>query len=274
MTELNRIGVLGLGRMGSVIAGHLVTAGFHVFGYDPAEVSHPLPGIIRCSSEAEVAESADVILVIVGFDEEVKNILFEERFFAALRSGHLIAILSTVQPATLNDIRATIPDHVGIVDSPVCRGQVAAEEGRLLALLGGADGDLERFTPVATAFCSDVIRVGGLGAAQVTKMANNVMLWAAYFGVFESMRLMNAAGVDVETAREALLTSSARSWALEMWPDVRPVWAQDDLAIAKQVAENLHVPVPVLESVADAFDIWQKPEEHFLREVAEERLPG
>lgn len=274
MTELKRIGVLGLGRMGSVIAGHLVAAGFHVFGYDPAEPSRPLPGVVRCSSEAEVAESADAILVIVGFDEEVKTILFEERFFAALRGGHLIAILSTVQPATLNDIRATIPDQVGIVDAPLCRGQVAADEGRLLALLGGADGDLERFTPVAAAFCSDVIRVGGLGAAQVAKMANNVMLWSAYFGVFESMRLMNAAGVDIDTARDALLTSSARSWALEMWPDVRPVWAHDDLAIARTVAANLHVPVPVLESVAEAFDIWQKPEEHFLREVAEGRTPG
>jgi 3-hydroxyisobutyrate dehydrogenase-like beta-hydroxyacid dehydrogenase len=267
-TDRKRVGILGLGRMGSSIAHNVARAGFRVQAFDPASepVLFPEPNIELKQSEGGAAEGADIILVIVGFDEEVKTILFQPGFVARLHAGQVIAVMSTVRPDTMNELRRGLPDFVRLVDAPVCRGQVAADEGRLLALVGGDVADVDNVRDVLGAFCTQIERTGALGTGQVTKMANNVMLWAAYFGVFESMRLMRAAGVDVDLARNALLSSSANSWALSMWPDIRPVWAQDDLEIAQQVATSLDVPAPVLASVYDAFQLWPNPEQTYLAE--------
>jgi 3-hydroxyisobutyrate dehydrogenase-like beta-hydroxyacid dehydrogenase len=257
------VGILGLGRMGSVIARHIAAAGFRVQAYDPVarEEDFGPAGVELRSSEGGAVEGADVVLLIVGYDEEVKDIVSAPGFQASCRPGQVVAVMSTVRPSTMAEIAAALPAGVAAVDVPVCRGQVAADEGRLLALLGGAEADVQRCLPVLRAFCTDMEHVGDLGTGQVAKMANNVMLWSAYFGVFEAMQLMRGAGVDAERARQALRSSSADSWALSMWPNVRPVWAHDDLAIAKQVAAAVGVEVPVLSAVSEAFGRWPNPEE-------------
>lgn len=261
------VGLLGLGRMGNAISRHLVRAGFRVQGYDPKiGASDVLPSVKVVDSEREAVVGADVILMVVGFDDELKRIVSDPQWAGSLSAGQVIVVVSTVQAETIKMISEVVGHGVKVVDAPVCRGQQAADDGTLLAVVGGAEGDVQLCRPVLDAFCSDVVRVGGLGAGQVVKMANNVMLWANYFGIFDAMRLMHSAGVDLEQATAALMSSSASSWALGKWPDLRPVWAADDLEIAGQVAAAHELEVPVTNALAEAFRIWPSPEETFKRE--------
>jgi 3-hydroxyisobutyrate dehydrogenase len=256
------VGILGLGKMGTPIAGHLTKAGFSVIGFDPAarqEDFDPI-GVKLVTSEAEAAEKADVLFVIVGFDEEVKNIVLAPEFQARCKDGLILAIVSTVLPATLLDIEKQLPDRVTLVDCPVARGQKAADEARLLAFAAGDSVAVERCLPALRAFCTDVEHVGGIGSGQVAKMANNMMLWACFFGVFESMQLLRASGVDMDRVRTALMKSSAYSFALDLWPNARPVWARDDLVIAREVAAQLGVDVSVTAAIAEAFEKYPDPE--------------
>ena len=270
-SNTTNICVLGLGRMGSVIAGHILAGGFKVKGYDPVADAKRFGemGVELADSAAAAVAGADIVFLIVGYDEEVKGIVLDPAVVSNLHPGQVIAVMSTVRPGTMTQIQAALPPGVVIVDVPVCRGQVAADEGRLLALCGGHAADVDRCRKVLATFCSDVEHVGQLGAGQVAKMANNVMLWCNYFGIFEAMQLMRAAGVDAEQARKALQNSSADSRALSMWPDLRPVWAEDDLQIAKSVATEVGIQVPVLSAVADAFEVWPSPERYYLETETE-----
>lgn len=259
------VGVLGLGRMGSVIAGHLARAGFPVLGYDPVarpEDFTPL-GVTLVGSEAETVRRAELVFVIVGFDEEVADLVTAPEFRAACHDRTLLAMVSTVLPATLHAIRRALPAGTALVDCPVARGQLAADEGRLLAFAGGDPADVRRLRPALDAFCTDVEHVGPISAGQAAKLANNVMLWSAFFGVFESMQLLRASGADLGRVRTALLKSSAASFALELWPHCRPVWGPDDLRIAAEVARRFGIDAPVTDAVAAAFDTHPNPEEQF-----------
>lgn len=259
------VGVLGLGRMGSVIAGHLARAGFPVVGYDPvarAEDFAPL-GVTLVGSEAETVGRAELVFVVVGFDEEVKDLILAPDLLARCREDTVLAIVSTVLPATLHDIRRALPAGTALVDCPVARGQVAADEARLLAFAGGEVADVERCRPALEAFCTDVEYVGPISAGQAAKLANNMMLWSAFFGVFESMQLLRASGADLDLVRTALLKSSAASFALELWPNCRPVWGPDDLRIAAEVARRFDVEVPVTDAISAAFVTHPNPEEQF-----------
>lgn len=259
------VGVLGLGRMGGVIAGHLARAGFPVVGYDPAareEDFAPL-GVTLLGSEAETVGRAELVFVIVGFDEEVKDLILAPDLLARCRDDTVLIVVSTVLPATLHEIRRVLPAGTALVDCPVARGQVAADEARLLAFAAGEVADVERCRPALDAFCTDVEYVGPISAGQAAKLANNMMLWAAYFGIVESMQLLRASGADLDRVRAALLKSSAASFALELWPYCRPVWGPDDLRIATEVARRYGIDAPVTGAVAAAFAKDPLPEEQF-----------
>lgn len=260
------VGVLGVGRMGRAVVHNLLKGGYRVCGYDPvfSEENKPFSELQLCTSEADLASRSDFILVILGFDEEVRDIVLADDFRSGLKPGSIVGIMSTVLPGTLLTIREGLPEGVALLDLPVCRGQKAADEGRLLCLVGGNHQDLDKVSAVLSSFCADIEHVGDVGSGQVAKMANNVMLWSSYFGVFDGLRLMAESGVSLEHGTEALLGSSAQSWALKMWPDVRPVWAADDLRIAIHFARSKGLEVPVLEAVAAAFAKWPNPEADFV----------
>lgn len=247
------VGVIGLGKMGHPMVRHLVKGGFTVTGCDvdgakTAAIADL--GAKGLSSPREVAAASDLVIVIVGFDNEVMDVLSgPDGVYAGLREGATIAIASTVQLDTMARIRSeteALGKGGSVLDIPICRGEPAAEKGALLLLGGGEEAAFERWRPAFATFSSDIYRLGELGAGQVGKLVNNLLLWACISANYEGLKLASALGVDEKLLREALLKSSGRNWALETWEQPRTMpWAEKDMTIVMHEADQVRMAMPL-----------------------------
>src|SRR5690606_13472629 len=128
--------------------------------------------------------------------------------------------------------------------STVCRGGRAADEGTLLSFVGGDTAVVERLRPVLSAYSSDVVHSGGVGPAQVSKAVNNLILWACLVGNHEGMAPADRYGGETEALREALMMSSAVNGALGNWGKQSMAWAQDDMNIVAEMADDCGISLP------------------------------
>lgn len=245
------VGVVGAGRMGAPIIGHLVKKGFATRACDlnPAkEVLVTGHGALWLASPAALAAACDVILVCVGFDAEVRALLAADGPLRRAKPGSIVAILSTVRAETVQVLaeQALAEQGTGlhIVDSTVCRGGEAADLGTLLSFVGGPVDVVERLTPVLRAYSSDVVHTGGVGTAQVAKAANNLVLWACLVANHEALALAQTYGMDIDVLRKALMMSSAENHALEVWGKQTMAWADDDMAIVQEMAAEAGLSLP------------------------------
>ena len=240
------VGLIGAGRMGLPIIGHLVKKGFTTLASDVNPAREALVaerGARWMNSNAELATQSDVVLVCVGFDAEVRALLAVGGALRCARPGSIVAILSTVRPETVQDLAAAAGD-LHIVDSTVCRGGEAADNGTLLSFVGGPADVVERLTPVLRAYSSDVVHTGGVGTAQVAKAANNLILWACLVADHEALALARHYGMDIEVLRRALMISSAENHALEVWGKQTMAWADDDMVIVQEMAAQAGLSLP------------------------------
>ena len=236
------VGVIGAGRMGMPIIGHLVRKGFRTFAADidlrrkPEVEAHKA---IWANTESLGRES-DVILVCVGFDREVRELLEMNR---TAFKGSIVAILSTVHPKTVKALADANRDF-HLIDSTVCRGGDAADKGTLLSFVGGPKDVVERITPVLKAYSSDVVHTGDVGSAQVAKAVNNLIMWACLVADHEGLALAKRYGVDVDMLRRALGLSSAQNAALDKWGTQTMAWSEDDMAIVAEMAAECGLSLP------------------------------
>jgi len=243
------VGVLGAGRMGLPIIGHLVRAGFPVVVYDvdPAKRETVAnKGAAFVTGIGEVAARCGTVLVCVGYEEQLNEIMLGGAgLLSRLPRGALVAVLSTVSAAVMKRLHAAAePYGVDVVDAPVCRGSRAADAGRLLSLLGGTEAAVAKFTPVARAYSADVVRLGDVGAGQAGKAVNNLILWACLVADHEGLALAKRFGVDIDQLRSALRTSSAANQALDNWGNQTMAWAEDDLKIVQEMAAETGIGLP------------------------------
>jgi 3-hydroxyisobutyrate dehydrogenase-like beta-hydroxyacid dehydrogenase len=250
---IEAVGIIGLGKMGLPMTGHMLKAGLKVAGYDldAARVAEAEKrGATACSSPREVAEQSDLVIVIVGFDSEVNEVLFAENgIFAGARENAVIAVASTVYQETMLEIGEAaekLGKGLRVLDMPLCRSERAAVDGTLLLLGGGDPKVFEECNKAFSSFASDIRVLGGLGAGQVGKMINNLLLWACISANHEGLKLGEAMGVDPEVLREALLISSGKNWALETWHLERAMpWAEKDMTIVMHEADRFRLTMPL-----------------------------
>ena len=239
-----RVGVIGAGRMGLPIIGHLARKGFKVAATDVNAARRDAVEKTNARwvpDAAALAKESDIVLVCVGYDHEVRALLEENR--EALR-GRIIAILSTVLPKTVQEFAERHKSAFTVIDSTVCRGGEAADKGTLLSFVGGPAAVVERMTPVLKAYSTDVVHTGAVGSAQVAKAVNNLILWACLVADHEGLALAQRYGLDVEMLRRALGLSSAANAVLERWGTQTMAWAEDDLAIVAQMAADCGIALP------------------------------
>jgi len=244
MTE---VGVIGAGRMGQPIIGHLVRKGFRTQVYDidaGKRASVQQRGAQWAADLASLAAASDAMLVCVGYDEELRALF--PQLAPAARSGAIVAVLSTVHPKTVQDLAAGYAG-LTVVDATMCRGGRAADEGTLLCFVGGEPATIERLRPVLGAFASDIVHTGAVGSAQVAKAANNLILWACLVADHEALSLAQCHGLDVERLRRALGMSSAANDALAKWGTQTMAWAEDDMAIVADMARECGLRLPQAE---------------------------
>jgi len=248
MTVQVTVGLIGAGRMGMPMVGHLGRKGFAPLVYDIDDSKRSAVearGARWASSVAELAQRAGIVLVCVGYDRDVRELLSLEGPFAGAARETVIAILSTIHPKTVQDLAAQLePRRIQVVDSTVCRGGRAADDGTLLAFVGGSADIVDRLRPVLSAFSSDIVHTGEVGTAQVAKAANNLIMWACLVANHEGLALAQRYGVDVEALRKSLLTSTASNAPLANWGKQSMAWAQDDLAIVSEMADECGISLP------------------------------
>jgi len=246
-TAIRTVGVIGAGRMGQPIIGHMVRKGFTVVATDIDDGKREAVvtrGAGWLDSAAALARAGDAILVCVGYDRELREVM-AAGLLRDLAHGTIVAVMSTVHPRTVRELADLArPFGVHVVDSTVCRGGRAADEGTLLSFVGGDPEIVERLKPVLACFCTDIIHSGGVGTAQVAKSANNMLMWACLIANHEALALAKRSGIDVEVLRDALLKTGAENSVLRHWGTNTMAWAEDDMEIVQSMANDAGIGLP------------------------------
>jgi 3-hydroxyisobutyrate dehydrogenase-like beta-hydroxyacid dehydrogenase len=257
MKPIETVGILGLGKMGGPIAGHLLARGFKVVGYDPvarAQEQAAARGALGAASARELAQASELVIVVVGFDSEVEQVIFgKEGVLEGARPGLIVALGSTVAPRYSKRLAARLAEkNLVLLDIPLARGEAAATSGKLL-IYGAGDLDaFERCQPVFGAFASDIFHLGPAGAGQVAKMVNNLILWACIAVNDEGLRLGRALGVDPERLCEALRHGSAQNWAMDTQAERSGMpWAEKDMGIVLEEADRARLSLPLAGTVKE-----------------------
>ena len=255
--SIGTVGVIGLGKMGGPLAGHLAGDGFSVIGYDGnsgAMAAAETFGVARSESPADMAGRSDLVIIGVGFDSQVERVIFaDDGVLAGARPGLVVAVASTIAPMSMKEIVARAADApVTFLDIPMCRGEQAAVEGELLIMGGGDRTAFEACRRAFETFADSIHYLGAVGAGQTGKMVNNLILWACISANHEGLALAGAHGVDIEPLREALLESSAENWALRTRVNEKPMpWAEKDMSIVLKEADEARLSLPLCGSIKE-----------------------
>ncbi len=185
--DKERVGIVGAGRMGFAMLKHLVKKGFSVTACDLSAEAVEARGRRRRQDRrapAALAKLCDFVILGVGYTDEVNAVVYgKDGLLENLAKGAIIAVSSTTSPFVVQEIDAAAkPKGIGVLDAPICRGRFAADEGTLLALIGGEPDVVERGRAVYSAFCSDYAHLGDVGHGQVGKTMNNLLLWVNAVG--------------------------------------------------------------------------------------------
>ena len=250
-SNIRRVGIVGLGKMGFPMARHLRKAGFEVTACDVSAAARAQAdgaGIKVAASPKAVAAASDFVIVVVGFDAEAEAVVLgSDGIAAGARPGLIVGTASTVAPRTMTKIAGKLEGSgIVLLDMPITRGEPAAEAGKMLTMVGGDVAAFEACKPALQTFASSIYHVGDLGAGQVGKMVNNLILWACISANHEGLGLAKKLGVDPERLRTALIDSSAGNWALQTRPEEQPMpWAEKDMRIVLSEADRLRISLPL-----------------------------
>jgi 3-hydroxyisobutyrate dehydrogenase len=242
-------GIIGLGAMGYQMARHMVNKGFAVAGYDvlpDAMAKAKDAGVTIVSSPAEVGTKAEVVIVMVATDDQVEDVIVRSGLLDKLVKGAVICVSSSTSPETAKELEATCAKRgIGLLDTPVVLGQPAADAGTLTVFCGGKAEAFDKAKPVLSAFGANVMHVGASGMGQLTKTANNMLLWACMSANYEVLSLAKKLGADVPKLVAALQHSSGANWSLERWGQSTGKWAEKDMDVALELAQDAKMAIPL-----------------------------
>jgi 3-hydroxyisobutyrate dehydrogenase len=255
-TTKERVGIVGVGRMGLAMLKHLVKHGYQVTAYDVDTKQLDKArdaGAATVKSPAEVARAASFVIIGVGYDDEVNEVVLgADGLLGGLAAESIIAVSSTAKPDTVKSLDQRVQTRgIDILDAPICRGRFAADEGTLLALVGGKPEMVERGRAVYRCFCSDYAHLGDVGHGQVGKTMNNLLLWINAVGLIEAGRLAETTGIDLVKLREALLMSSGASDALKEWDMISFTWALKDMQIVADMTDRAGLSLPITGAIKE-----------------------
>ena len=213
------VGWIGTGVMGTSMCGHVLDAGYRVAIYSRTKArAEPLlaRGAVWATSPSAVAAGSDVVCSIVGYPSDVREVILGEHgALEGALSGSILIDLTTSEPSLAVEIhRAAAERGVAAIDAPVSGGDVGARNATLSIMVGGDDESVERARPLLEVLGQTIVRQGGPGAGQHTKMVNQVLIATAMIGVCEALLYGYKAGLDLERVLESVASGAAGSWSL------------------------------------------------------------
>ncbi|WP_173940202.1 NAD(P)-dependent oxidoreductase [Pseudomonas sp. GW456-12-10-14-LB2] len=235
MSTRPSLGFAGIGLMGLPMCRRLLAAGYPltVWNRNPAKCA-PLveAGARQVATPAELCEQADVVMLCLADTAVVREVVFGPAGVAeGAKPGQLLVDFSSLEPTATREMAAELADKTGMawLDSPVSGGVVGAEAGSLAIMVGGDAADLDRVRPVLLELGQRVTHMGGVGAGQVTKACNQMIVACNALVIAEVVALAEQAGVDASLIAEALSGGFADSRPLQI--------------LAPQMAESCFEPV-------------------------------
>lgn len=252
------VGFIGLGIMGAPMAGHLIAGGHALFLKTRRAVPEALvaAGGTPCATAAEVAERADVIVLMLPDTDDVEAVLFGPEGVAdGLRPGKSVIDMSSISPiATRGFAERVEAAGCDYLDAPVSGGEVGARNAALSIMVGGRAEAFERVRPLFDRMGKTVTHVGEAGAGQVAKVANQIIVALTIEAVAEGLLFASKAGADPAKVRQAITGGLATSRILELHgermikrtfdPGFRIKLHQKDLNLALEGARSLGLSLP------------------------------
>jgi len=264
-----KIGFIGLGIMGSPMAGHLQDAGHEVFSLQhrsPLPEHNTAKGLKVCKTPREVAEAAEVIITIVPDTPDVERVLFGPDGVAeGLSPGKTVVDMSSISPTATKGFAKRITDKgCGYLDAPVSGGQAGAQNAALTIMVGGSEETFGKIKPLFELMGKNITLVGGNGDGQTCKVANQIIVALNIEAVAEALVFAAKAGADPAKVRQALMGGFASSKILEahgekmlkraFTPGFRIELHQKDLNLALQSARDLKVSLPNTATAQELFN--------------------
>ncbi|UQS15474.1 NAD(P)-dependent oxidoreductase [Pseudomonas sp. HS6] len=235
MSTLPSLGFAGIGLMGLPMCRRLLAAGYPltVWNRNPDKCA-PLveAGARQVATPAELCRHADVMMLCLADTAVVREVVFGPNGVAeGAKRDQLLVDFSSLEPTATREMAAQLADTTGMawLDSPVSGGVVGAEAGSLAIMVGGDAVDLDRVRPVLLALGQRVTHMGGVGAGQVTKACNQMIVACNALVIAEVVALAEQSGVDASQIAEALAGGFADSKPLQI--------------LAPQMAESRFEPV-------------------------------
>jgi 2-hydroxy-3-oxopropionate reductase len=223
-------------------------------------------GAKQAATPRELAAEADVVITMLPDTQAVELVLFGARGVReGVRAGSLVIEMSTIHPSAARRFAERLAEAgVAMLDAPVSGGERGAIDGTLSIMVGGPEDAFERALPLLRIPGENVTHVGGPGAGQFTKAANQLVVGATIQAVAEALVMATKAGVDPAVVRRALLGGFAGGSILEVHgqrmldgdfaPGFRSILHRKDARIVLETADELGAPVPSFQVAAAAFE--------------------
>ncbi len=265
---MERIGLIGLGIMGKPMARNLLRAGYPLIVHNRRRA--PMDELVELSARAadspkQLAAGSNIVITMLPDSETVARVVSGENgIFDGAEPGTIVIDMSTTSPRVARELSISAEARgFAMLDAPVSGGEVGAQDATLSIMVGGTADAFTRVLPILRVLGSNVVHVGGAGAGQLTKAANQIIVALTIAAVAEALVLVAKAGGDPARARQAMLGGFASSRILELHgqrmltanfaPGGRVRTHHKDLQIALELAEQYGLTLPLTEQVDALF---------------------
>ncbi len=263
-----KIGFIGVGIMGTPMAGRLMDGGHELYLNDISPIPQALldKGATVAATAREAAETGEIIIVMVPDTPDVEAVLFSENGVAeGLSDGRIVVDMSSISPVETKEFAEKI-NALGCsyLDAPVSGGEVGAKAGTLTIMVGGESATFDKVKPLFELMGQNITLVGKNGDGQTCKVANQIIVALTIEAVAEALLFASKAGADPARVREALMGGFASSKILEIHgermirrtfdPGFRIALHQKDLNLALSNARKLQLALPNTATAQELFN--------------------
>jgi 2-hydroxymethylglutarate dehydrogenase len=263
-----KAGFIGIGRMGSRMARHILEAGYDLTVNDlrkEAAVHLLEKGAKWVDTPSAMAETCDIVFSSLPSPEDVQIVVYGmDGLIEGWKAGDIYADMSTnSHDLVIKMAQDAVKKGVAVLDAPVTGGTKGAEEGNLVFIVGGEKAALEKIEGILYTMGKKIYHVGDTGSGTVAKLVNNVISITSNAIMAEAFVLGVKAGVDPQMLYEVAVSGTANNWDLEKYPDsvfignfepgFRLSLASKDVGLALQLGRKLGVPLPVAAAVDQSY---------------------
>lgn len=270
MTEIKKIGFIGLGVMGHAIAANLLADGYdlHVYNRTVSKADDLVAnGAHLAATPKAVAEVSDLIITMVGYPTDVKAVYFDKStgIFSGISAGKLVVDMTTSTPTLAKEIAEKASELGALaLDAPVSGGDIGAKNRTLTIMTGGDRLAYDRLADVFSKIGKKSQYFGAAGSGQHVKMANQIGIAGTMTALSELLVYAKAAGLPLEAVIETLSAGGANTWSLTNYgprilkADYSPGFFVKhfikDLKIALEESEKMGLTLPATQGALSLYE--------------------